>query len=285
VIWLPLALAGDAMVEARRAEREGAPHTEWVACGQVLAEEQGTRDAATCERRLAWLAERRDRDGSFTSLTQLERARRGKGGIAGLDRADVPQVVRWEALLWSEGGVAVTGRLWHEVPRDHPLFPRVAAAHVAALVAEGRLADAQAVEASADRPRSARPREGVALALQERGRRWIGWGAGLAVGAFVLGSAPLAVRGWRTPGARPQGLLVLAAVFALCAAVAGAWDLGAGVTVLWLAPPVAVLHVLSAGALLARPGARWIRGGAAFATLGAIWWVLVWRDALPAVGL
>lgn len=279
MIWWAVALAGDAMVEARRAEREGEPAAEWAACTQVLGEQSGTREAATCERRLAWLDARRGDDGSFTALAALEAARRGGELDLSLVTSGVPDVLRWEALLWASDEVEVTAALWEEVPRDHELFPRVAAAHVDALVADGRLDEAEAVELAADRPRSAVPREGVALARQAWWKVRIGWAAGVVVAGFLVGAGPLAVRGWRGSSARPLGLAVWGAVVALCALLAGAWELSAGITVLWLGAALGFVHLVAAGALQARP--HWlVRLGSGLATLGVAWWVLVWRQAL-----
>ncbi len=279
MIWLAVALAGDAMVEARRAEREGEPAAEWAACTQVLAEQSGTRDAATCERRLVYLSARRGDDGSFAALTALEAARRGADLDLDVATVGVPDVLRWEALLWASDEVEVTAALWDEVPRDHELFPRVATAHVDALVGEGRLDEAEAVEAEADRPRSAVPREGVALARQAWWKARIGWAAGVAAAGFLVPALPLAVRGWRGSTARPLGLAVWGAVVVLCALLAGAWEARAGVTVLWLGAALSAVHLVSAGALQARP--HWIvRLGAGLATLGVAWWVLVWRGLL-----
>ena len=277
MIWWAVALAGDAMVEARRAERDGEPAAEWAACTQLLAEESGTRNAATCERRLAYLDERRGDDGSLTALASLEAARRGAELDLELVTVGVPDVLRWEALLWaSDGHVEVTEALWEEVPRDHELFPRVAATHVAALAAAGRLDEAEAVELVADRPRSAVPREGVTMARQALWRARAGSVAGVAVVGFLVGAGPLAVRGWRGSAARPVGLAVLALTVALCALLAGAWRVDAGVTVLWLGGAFALVHLVSAGALQARP--HWlVRVGAGLATLGVAFWVLALR--------
>lgn len=298
--------------DARAAERAGDHAAEHAACTQLLAQGATGRPAEVCEKRLGWLEVRRDTDGSFASLTELQAVRRSRrtlapeearARVAALTSAETaPETVRDEASIWlarealtdrgdAEDALRWTTPLWDRL-RDAPdSATRSAAAdlHSRALLASGDEDAALTVESEAKPLRSAVPREGLPLAMskQRRGRlRVVSW-AVLAAFAGVAGPlAGLAFR--RGPRPRPRGLLPLTFACLGAAGLAAAWDPTTLPAFGVLLAALAAVHTVAAGALAHRRHpvlTAALRGLTALATLGAAYLVLGHFQLLDGVGL
>lgn len=310
---LPLARAGDdadAWIRtARAAERAGDPAAERAACEALVRTFPDDRSTPACAQRLAWIAARADTDGGLVGLEgvlnlqreahalspeQVEARARALLGTPGL--SEVLAAELWlrvarsaasrgdpeEALRAAAQGLALPG-----IPE--PVTRQLRGVEAAALAASGRAEEALAVEQQAGLLRSARPQEGAALVLRERRRSALGWASWAAVAVFGAISTPLAARGWsRAPRPRPMGLVPLTLAILGAAVLAGARDANAGLAALALWPPLAALHLLSAGAAIGRVhcAVRLLIGiMAGLASAGACFLVLQRFGLLGTVGL
>ena len=293
--WLGLAWSGveEALLEARLAEREGQPERARAACLEVVAQASVDEPAGyRCSQRLDYLEARQDADGGLDGLRLLEQARRDEVNDLRVLRVHPSDSLRREAGLWesrrvdaSEALVLLAG-LWAEVSElpDAPLREEVGRRYAELLTQAGRLDEAATVEAGWRTPPG--PHEGVARARLEQRRGGLAIASGAALGLFLLVAAPL---GWRARQERPRllGLMPLSLVVLLCAALAAAWELQAGLTVLLLLPGFAAVHVASAFALIgSRRGLKVaVRVLALLATLGVLGLVLSWRQGWGWLGL
>jgi hypothetical protein len=273
----------------RAAERAGDPATQAALC-QALISDAPPDDpaAATCRRTLETLEPLRDTDGTWTTLTALEAARRGQGHVA-WDPA-LPPALQVEVGLWHaqavllDGGAPteLTSALWAlEMSEDHRV--RVRRVHVQALTAAGRLDDARALAPDVDPAARARAADTVAATTQQRSvLRWISWGL---LGVFGLLS-PAAVKGWRVkPRPMPVGVGVIAAVGGAAAAICWSWEPRAGWGALALIPALAGVHLVATGAML-QLGPRWpVRVLSGLAACASGFLVLARMDLLDWLGL
>lgn len=227
--------------------------------------------AGACRERLLAFAARRDTDGGFAGWVELERARQEASQV-GLEataarmrgllaREGLAVESRVEALLWLAGhqldrraDPAGAEALLRTAYADRQalsarLRTRVTQRYAEALAALGRAEEAALVEAEvrvADHGAPRRtPVEQIAHEAQVERARRAAWGC---AALFVAATARSA---WRAPwsGLRPWGLgLVLAGLTGAWVLVSG-WERGAGDALLWMAAPLAAVHLLSAAAL------------------------------------
>lgn len=275
--------------QVRAAERAGDPAAQDALCRALIADAPPDDPAAaTCRRTLEALAPLQDADGTWTTLTALEAARRGQGQVA-WDPAQPPalqvEVGLWQAnAVLQDGGapVELTGALWAlEMSDDRRV--RVRRVHVQALIAAGRLDEARALAPDVDPAARSRAADTVASTTQQRAvLRWISWGL---LGAFGL-LAPAAVKGWRvTPRPTPVGLAVIAAVGGAAAAICWSWAPRAGWGALALIPALGGVHLVATGAML-QLGPRWpVRVLSGLAACASGFLVLAGLDLLDWVGL
>lgn len=257
------------------------------ACEEAVAISPTGPRAATCRARLAWLEARRDADGTWASLAELQAVREAYRSLAPgegarrvralRDRPGVAELVWVDAGLWlgrdaldrgdPAEALAITEPI---VARHHGELRRSAVGvHTLALAAAGRLDEALVAEQEIRvAPPGVRdtPIEQQVRARTER--RWATASA-VAVGAFAVVAAPLAWIGRHRDG-RPWGLVPIGV------AVGGAWAIGEGWTEGAAAAAPYLLLGFSAIYLIAGPAlqatdARWrpvVRALAALATLG-----------------
>lgn len=271
LVFLALPVLGeDPLVSARRAQRDGDPAAEHAACSAVLEGDASPASTRACTERMAWLAARRDADGTWRGLRLLERARRGDPVRPQLERlvndTRLALPVVMETQLWLaradlnngalDAALDRTTALWTQVEAqpETPTARQVAALHAQVLARSGRLGEAESTEAHLADRRSSNPREGVAQErrIQRRARlttvSWGIWVGGLA------GALPAAWRA-RTERGRFEGLLAL-------------WVVGLGMGGLaWLRDPstaaatASLLGMLSVQAVLSAHALRGARPG------------------------
>ena len=248
---------------------------EMARCEEVVASSPASRDKTACERRLNWLRLRRTSDGTFlhaealkevretSRLLSPDKARARVSTIA--DDESAPIQIRLEALIWlsrealrrGEDATALTHSetLWQQVQAGAgtPDTQReIADLHSRALASNGQPDAAAQVEAAAQLPRSARPREGIALLQQKQQRTRRHQLCSGVLMVFALACGPRALKTWRhSPRPRPQGLLPLVGAIGLSAALSVAHSPTSAPAFLWLLIGAALIHVVGLGALIA----------------------------------
>lgn len=299
MIWVVAAAYADdpdaLLRRARAAESAGDPAAAVVACEELVARWPDEPRAATCARRLAILARRRDADGSLRAWTELEdvRLRRAELGDAARARVEAlwaapgtPEVVRAEAAAWlareelaaDPAQVLVHTDPWRDrdVPDEPELTRRLRQLAAEALATLGRDDEARALQERvrvAVGPTSGRATPVDAI-LRDRRQRQGAWAAGASVAAFLALAAP-GIR--ELKGLSPWGLAPLSLATLGAAALCWAWSWRVAVAVLASGPALAAVHALAAGGLRratgARRGALRIAAGAASAGVlyGALW--------------
>ena len=286
--------------EARAASRAGDPATEQARCTQLVDLAPTSVGAARCAGRLSWLAARRDPDGGFSGLAALEGVRRrwasdprpeDREQVVELATGlDTPDALRIDALQWLArerlrardpvGAQQWTSKLWEG--SDEAGRREAGALHAQALAAAGRVDEARAIEEAAGITSYAGRQEGVDMAVRTARRQSARQTLSALLLVWLLGTAPLSLRGWwARPRPRPTGLLALGLVGLGALGLAGAWEPATrpGMSALILSQGLLYLH--AAGLL---PGLRRARGlarlGALFASLAGSWLVLDRFDLL-----
>lgn len=264
--------------------------------------------AEACRERLAAFEARRDLDGTYAGWVDLERARQeaGRVGLEAtaerirgiLTREGLAAESRVEALLWlagheldRQGDPAAAEALLRTAYADRAGLPprlrtRVTQRYAESLAALGRTEEAAGIEAEvrvADHGAPRRtPVEQIAYAARIEQARAAAWGLSAV---FVLVTAPSA---WSSPWQRlrPWGLALLGAGLVGTWILSSGWEEGAGDALIWMAPALAAVHLLSAAALreavgLRAAGLRLLAGGASVAVAflalhhtGTLAWVL-----------
>ncbi|MCB9682962.1 MAG: hypothetical protein H6733_15965 [Alphaproteobacteria bacterium] len=318
LLWLTLARAQDpdvlqrhlALAEASmKAERRGDPAEAVAACTEAVDVLPTGPRAQRCVDRLAFLAARRDTDGSYAGWQELEAVRRARRSltqaeargrvIALLSREGIAASTVAEATIWlASEALDMDGDPQRALDVIAPLYARRASLADAlrkrtvmlqarALAELGRSEEALGVETeiavAAPMPRPT-PVQAV-MHDQAVGRRNVA-AAAILLGFAIL-AAPLAVRGARRRPV-PMGLVPLWLAIGLAWWVAESWDVGAGRALLPMGAGFTGVHLLAVLARTADAPAV-LRGLVAFAaaaaTFAVAWLALAFTGTLGWVGL
>lgn len=302
LLWFSLsfALASDAQIlhvslfEASQiSEAQGLYAQAYAQCEDAVAVWPTGPRAQTCDKRLLWMNQRRDKNGGFATLQALQAVRESRDQLAAheavervttlLSSEGHSPTMRAEVQLWlAHQGLAAgltpesvlvwTTGAWErreELPQTTRMD--VTLTHAKALALAGRLDEASSVENEARVARNTTRNTPVeAVAQIQRRARWA-QASLLGLALFVLTAAPSAYRvgAHKLRGALPGlGLIWLSVGSAW--ALASAWEPRAGVSLPAFGLMASVIHVLARAALRPSTRTKWpIRLGAGLATLCA----------------
>ena len=295
--------AGALFDQARRAEVEQRYEVALGTYERIVAEDRWGPRGPAAQLRLSWLDARRDGDGGFDDLRELQRVRRELGrqraaegrqalsalrerGLAGALRVDVALWLGREALGRGDAAGALAEVEAVADVQEPALALQVVDLRTKALSALGRYDEARALEQAHRVPEGGARGRSVAAQRQqdERFARIVDGGlVGLAL--FALVAARPALRGLRRRrGLRPWGLALLALAAGGAAGIAEGWGDHLGAFGWPLLGAFAAVHGLALLALLGASSGRHralLRVLAGLATAGVALWVLDRHHLLP----